>query len=90
MEYLNRTLKTLKDILDFNFHPRCAKLNLTHFYFAEDLIMCCRADKISIQLLLDKFNHLSKESGLMANLDNSSIYVAEVSQGFKDMITSDY
>ncbi|XP_070028837.1 uncharacterized protein [Nicotiana sylvestris] len=55
-----------------------------------DLIMCCRADKISIQLLLDKFNHFSKVSGLMASLDKSSIYVAGVSQGFKDMITSDY
>ncbi|XP_075088141.1 secreted RxLR effector protein 78-like [Nicotiana tabacum] len=39
MEYLSRTLKTLKDIPNFNFHPRCAKLNLTHIYFANDLIM---------------------------------------------------
>nr|XP_009589389.1 uncharacterized protein LOC104086761 [Nicotiana tomentosiformis] len=90
MEYLSRTLKTLKDIPDFNFHPRCAKLNLTHICFADDLIMCCRADKISIQLMLDKFNHFSKVTGLIANLDKSSIYVAGVSQGFKDMISAYY
>ncbi|XP_019226034.1 PREDICTED: uncharacterized protein LOC109207550 [Nicotiana attenuata] len=90
MEYLSRTLKSLKDIPDFNFHPRCAKMNLTHIYFADDLIMCCRADKTSIQLLLDKFNHFSKVTGLMANLDKSSIYVAGVNQGFKEMICSDF
>lgn len=54
MEYLSRRLKTLKNMPDFNFHPRCAKMNLTHICFVDDLIMCCRADKISIQLLLDK------------------------------------
>ncbi|XP_019231762.1 PREDICTED: uncharacterized protein LOC109212565 [Nicotiana attenuata] len=77
MEYLNRTLKTLKDIPEFNFHPRCAKLNLNSTSTLDDLIMCCRADKISIQLLLDKLNHFSKVSGLMANLDKSSICVQE-------------
>nr|XP_016489760.1 PREDICTED: uncharacterized protein LOC107809615 [Nicotiana tabacum] len=90
MEYLSRTLKTLKDIPEFNFHPRCAKLNLTYIYFADDLIMCCTADKIFIQLLLDKFNHFSKVTELMANLEKSSIYVAGVTQDFKDMISTDY
>lgn len=90
MEYLSRTLKSLKYIPDFNFNPRCAKMNLTHICFADDLIMCCKADITSIQLQLDKFNHFSKVTGLMANLDKSSIYVAGVNQEFKEMICSNY
>lgn len=69
MEYLNRSLKNLKQNPDFNYHPRCSKLDLVHICFADDLLMCCRADRISIQLMLQAFNHLSGVSGLKANID---------------------
>lgn len=44
MEYLSRCLDELRLTPDFNFHPRCEKLNLTHMMFADDLLMFSRAD----------------------------------------------
>ncbi|XP_060192448.1 uncharacterized protein LOC132621967 [Lycium barbarum] len=45
-----------------------------------------RADKGSIQLLLEAFNHFSRVSGLQANLKKSSFYVAGVPEEFKRQI----
>nr|XP_009786560.1 PREDICTED: uncharacterized protein LOC104234656 [Nicotiana sylvestris] len=89
MEYLNRSLKTLDQIPDFNYHPRCAKLKITHICFADDLIMCCRADRVSIQLLLKAFHHFSGVSRLHANMEKSSFYVAGVTDEFKNLILSE-
>ncbi|XP_019265013.1 PREDICTED: uncharacterized protein LOC109242634 [Nicotiana attenuata] len=62
MEYLNRLLKTLRSNPDFNFHPRCDKLQIIQLGFADDLLMFCRG----------------KASGLRANLDKSSVYFGGV------------
>lgn len=39
MEYLNRVLKLLKDISDFNFYFRCQKLDIYYFCFGDDLLL---------------------------------------------------
>ncbi|GFY91496.1 hypothetical protein Acr_07g0016920 [Actinidia rufa] len=44
LEYLSRSLNQLKDNQDFNFHPRCKDLNITHLAFADDLILFSRGD----------------------------------------------
>lgn len=64
MEYLNMALKNLKVNPNFNYHPRWARNNITHICFADDLILCCRADKVSINLVLDRFNHFSEGQAL--------------------------
>ncbi|XP_021731524.1 uncharacterized protein LOC110698412 [Chenopodium quinoa] len=43
MEYLSRCLYELRLTPDFNFHPICEKLSLTHMMFADDLLMFSRA-----------------------------------------------
>lgn len=75
MGYLNRALKTLQYKPDFDYHPRCARKNSAHIYFADDLILCCRADKVSIQLLLERFNYVSDVFGLTTNMEKSSLYI---------------
>lgn len=52
MEYLTRCMNQLKATPDFNFHPRCEKLNISHMMFADDLLLFARADEISIQMLI--------------------------------------
>ncbi|XP_056691942.1 uncharacterized protein [Spinacia oleracea] len=47
MEYLSKHLHELQSQPDFNFHPRCGKLALTHLMFADDLLLFCR-DKAEI------------------------------------------
>lgn len=48
MEYLTRLLKNLKNDPDFNFHPRCDKLNIIQPGFADDLLLFCRGDTLSV------------------------------------------
>ncbi|KAH0683582.1 hypothetical protein KY289_021334 [Solanum tuberosum] len=59
MEYLNRSLKQLNQSPDFNYHPKCKKMELMHISFADVLLMYCRADRISIKLMLAAFEHFS-------------------------------
>ncbi|XP_021765919.1 uncharacterized protein LOC110730423 [Chenopodium quinoa] len=79
MEYLSRCLDELRLTPDFNFHPRCEKLNLTHMMFADDLLMFSRADSVSVNLLFQAFLKFSGASGLSANLDKSEVYFGGVS-----------
>lgn len=89
MEYFNRSLKTLEGIPNFNYHPRCAKKKITHICFEDDLILCCRADKISIRLLMSRFQHFSEVSGLKTNMEKSALYIAGVSKEFKEEIMTE-
>ncbi|XP_070004761.1 uncharacterized protein [Nicotiana sylvestris] len=45
MEYLSRSLITLKEEKQFKYHPRCSKLNITHLCFANDLLMFAKGEK---------------------------------------------
>ncbi|XP_019238404.1 PREDICTED: uncharacterized protein LOC109218494 [Nicotiana attenuata] len=42
MEYFTRLLKNLQHKPDFNFHPKCEKLNILQLSFADDLLVFCR------------------------------------------------
>lgn len=83
MEYLGRELEQLAKNGNFNYHPRCRKLKSIHVCFADDLLMYCRADLISVKLLNEAFKNFSKVSGLQANPDKSSLYVAGVTESIK-------
>ena len=78
MEYLSRCLGRLKLQPDFNFHPKCERMNITHVMFADDLLLFARVDKESIRLLLQAFHSFSHASGLSANLDKSNLYFCGV------------
>jgi len=66
LEYLGRQLIELARNGNFNFHPRFRKLGSVHFCFADDLLIYCRADIISVRLLNEAFIMFSKASGLHA------------------------
>ncbi|KAH0682899.1 hypothetical protein KY290_021494 [Solanum tuberosum] len=84
MEYLGRELNQLSINGNFNFHPRCRKLNSIHICLADDLLMYCRADLISVKLLNEAFLRFSKALGLQANLEKSSLYIAGVADHTKE------
>ncbi|XP_016491274.1 uncharacterized protein LOC107810954 [Nicotiana tabacum] len=78
MEYLNRQLRTFKRQRDFNFRPKCARMNITHLGFTDDLLLFCRGNFVSVQMLYNCFQIFSQASGLVANADKSSIYFGGV------------
>ncbi|XP_019233197.1 PREDICTED: uncharacterized protein LOC109213816 [Nicotiana attenuata] len=86
MEYLSRELKELHKNGDFNYHPKCRKLNNIHVCFADDLLMYCRADMESIRILNDAFYRFSQASGLQANASKSAIYMAGIDQKAREEI----
>ncbi|XP_074313788.1 uncharacterized protein LOC141648981 [Silene latifolia] len=59
---------------EFRFHPFCKSVNLSHLYFADDLIMLYRGDTQSMMLFLRAFKTFSNASGLCMNQGKSSIY----------------
>ncbi|XP_056685736.1 uncharacterized protein [Spinacia oleracea] len=74
MEYLSRILNRVSSMPQFQFHPRCKGIGLTHLCFADDLIICSKGDYHSIYLLLQAFKLFSNSSGLKENEQKSSIY----------------
>lgn len=46
MEYLNRQLRTLRHNPDFNYHPKCSKLQIIQLGFADELLLFCRGNVI--------------------------------------------
>ncbi|XP_056687533.1 uncharacterized protein [Spinacia oleracea] len=86
MEYLSRCMKSLVSNPDFNFHPKCEKLQLTHLMFADDLLLFARGDLISLQLIFQAFTCFSKASGLESNMDKTEVYFSGVHQGEQEAI----
>lgn len=81
LEYLSRLLKLKTTESDFNFHPKCDVLNISHIFFADDLMLFCRGDTPYVKILVDALTKLSHISGLQVNAVKSSIFTAGIFQG---------
>ncbi|XP_021757246.1 uncharacterized protein LOC110722282, partial [Chenopodium quinoa] len=71
---------------NFNYHPKCEKLGITHIMFADDLLLFSRGDLISVQLLFEAFQKFSSASGLVANLDKSDVYFGGLTDSKQDTL----
>ncbi|KAG5586667.1 hypothetical protein H5410_047101 [Solanum commersonii] len=86
MEYLNRQLQTLKNQSNFNFHPKCGELSITHLPFVDDLLLFSRDDLTLVLILYECFNALSNASSMVANYEKSSVYFRGVSMAEHEAI----
>lgn len=84
MEYLRREMSMLSHNGDFNFYPRCSKLDSVRICFADDFLMYCWADIISVRLVHAAFKRFSLASRLHANNTKSALYIAGVTQHIKE------
>ena len=81
IEYLSRGLGQLKENPDFNFHPKCGGLKITHLALVDDLVLFSRGDPKSVSLLMDILNHFGACSGLKINFSKSSFFQQESAAG---------
>ena len=88
LEYLSRSLNQLRDNRDFNFHPKCHGLNITHLAFADDLILFSRGDVTPVQLLLNKLGSFGDCSGLRVSIQQSNLFVAGIPRDDLETIKS--
>jgi len=78
LEYFSRSLKTVTDNSDYNFHPRCGSLRITHLAFADDLLLLARGDIPSVKIIVDCLSDFGAVSGLRVNVLKSNMYCAGI------------
>jgi hypothetical protein len=83
MEYLSRMLSLASQNPSFRFHLKCKPLGLSHLSFADDIILLCRGDRGSVQVLFQQLMLFGQTSGLNINISKSSIYFGGVADRLK-------
>ncbi|XP_049406369.1 uncharacterized protein LOC125870045 [Solanum stenotomum] len=83
MEYLSRTLRNMSMLPDFKYHPMCKKVQLTHLIFADDLMIFCKGNLASVSRVMEALAHFSAATGLEANMEKSSVFIAGVDEDTK-------
>lgn len=86
MEYLSRALNQLKENKEFQCHPKCSMLNLTHLSFTYDLLLFFRGNMQSIKAIHRAFLLFSTATGLQPNLAKCFVYFGGVTLGEKEKI----
>lgn len=86
MEYLNRLLVKLQLDPNFNHHAKCEKLGITHLTFADDVLLFCRGDVMSLEMMLHVINKFSATTGLVVNPNKCRIYFGGVDGTTKNKI----
>ncbi|KAL8091333.1 hypothetical protein AgCh_033807 [Apium graveolens] len=71
---------------NFNYHPKCAKFNITHLSFADDLFLFCAATPTSVQILKDCMDEFGRCSGLWPNNGKSEVFFGNVPRDVKLLI----
>ncbi|XP_074298715.1 uncharacterized protein LOC141629640 [Silene latifolia] len=89
MEILSRALRVMCNDKQVSYHPKCAKLKLTHLIFADDLMVFTGGDRPSIKKATDILKLFSSWSGLQANFDKTEVYFGGVNALLKQQILSD-
>ena len=59
----------------FQYHWKCKELKLTHLFFADDVLIFLRGDRVSIGHIIDSLAKFSRVSGLTANLLKSTCFL---------------
>ncbi|XP_057509176.1 uncharacterized protein LOC130791871 [Actinidia eriantha] len=80
MEWVMQNLRWLKMSPDFNFHPKCSALNITHLAFADDLILFSRGDVPSVRLSLDCLKQFGDSFGLWINDNKLNVFMGGINR----------
>uniref|UniRef100_A0A2N9J1W3 Reverse transcriptase domain-containing protein n=1 Tax=Fagus sylvatica TaxID=28930 RepID=A0A2N9J1W3_FAGSY len=89
MEGFTRLLKRrVLEFRNFNFHPQCKQLQITHLIFANDLLLFSLANLPSIRLIKSVLEEFKDISSLALNPNKSEVFFAVVPDDVKEQILS--
>ncbi|GFY99599.1 hypothetical protein Acr_13g0009990 [Actinidia rufa] len=74
-----RNLGRLSRNPQFNHHPKCSEMSITHLAFADDLILFTKRDVTSVRLRMECLRNFGDCSGLCINASKSNVYMAGIS-----------
>ncbi|XP_062080462.1 uncharacterized mitochondrial protein AtMg01250-like [Humulus lupulus] len=80
MEFCTRLLCQASLDKGFRYHPKCKQLKIVNLCFADDLVIFCKGETSSVQIMRDGFNEFCLASGLSANMDKSQVYFGGVTE----------
>lgn len=83
MEYLTRLMQKMQLDPNFNHHAKCEKVKLTNLTFVDDILLFCRGDEISVQMMLETMNKFSTSTGMVMNSNKCKIYFEELNTNDK-------
>ena len=89
MEYLTRLLKIGSQNPEFHYHSKCSSHAIFHLAFANDVLLLCRGDRSSVNVLHQQLLVFGRTSGLDINASKSSIYFGGVDDRVKIQILQD-
>uniref|UniRef100_A0A803Q8U7 Reverse transcriptase domain-containing protein n=1 Tax=Cannabis sativa TaxID=3483 RepID=A0A803Q8U7_CANSA len=78
MEYLTRRLLLAANHSEFRYQPLCKNLKIINLSFADDLMIFCKGDLGSIQIIKQILDEFSATSGLSININKSHLYFGGV------------
>ncbi|XP_059301838.1 uncharacterized protein LOC132053750 [Lycium ferocissimum] len=70
----------MSQLTDLRYHPMCKDVKLTHLTIADDLMIFCKGEELSVLRIMEALRHFLDVTSLNANSDKSSIYVAGVEE----------
>ncbi|KAL9666259.1 hypothetical protein QQ045_000585 [Rhodiola kirilowii] len=74
MEVLSRIIGQIRQSNEFEFHPKCARISLSHLMFADDVIIFSKAEVGSLQKIKEALDRFHGWSGLEVNINKSEMY----------------
>ncbi|XP_062103721.1 uncharacterized protein LOC133814824 [Humulus lupulus] len=83
VDYLTRMLIKASKEKDFRFHPMCKSLNLVNLCFVDDLLIFCKVNTKSVQILQRVSAEFKLSLGLSINHNKSHLYFVGLSKDAK-------
>lgn len=86
LEMLSRSLKFAALSPDFNYHPKCQPLGITHLAYADDILLLSRGYFGSVSILMQCLNDFRDMAGLHTNVLKSNMFAAGVHDSLKTQL----
>ena len=84
MEAFSRSLYEAAQAPNFEFHPKCEGIKLTHVSFEDDIFIFAGGTTSSVRVIMDELNRFANFSGLQVNKQKSAIFLAGISDAIRN------